>query len=133
MDVPRSRKALARTALVAYVALLLAATLGPSPHVRDMVDLPLDKLAHVGLFAGLGAVLYWNLVITIRRVAGPLSVVLAATVAGLIELLQDPLAYRSAEWWDFLAGVAGALVAVILVAWAFGHRSPPGPGRAEEP
>ncbi len=130
-----SSRVFARTALAGYAVVLFVATLGPLPDVKDVYAfVPIaDKLVHAGLFGGLGAALYWNLIITLRSGAGLWSVALASAVAGLIEVLQDPLPYRSAEWWDFLSGAAGAVVAVMAVAWLFGHHLAPGPEPVERP
>jgi VanZ family protein len=115
----------ARAALLGYVVLLFALTLGPLPAMRQVYSVvPIaDKLVHAGLFAGLASLLYWNLGSIGRARRLFWSVALSAAVAGLIEILQGPLPYRSAEWLDFFAGGAGAAAAVLVMAVAFGERS----------
>lgn len=115
----------ARIALIAYVAILFALTLGPLPAMRQVYSVfPIaDKLVHMGLFAGLAVLLYWNLGLIGRGGRLFWSVAVSAAVAGLIEVLQEPLPYRSAEWLDFLAGTTGAAAAVLIIAAALDRRS----------
>lgn len=122
----------ARIALLAYAALLFALTLGPLPAMRQVYSVVpiVDKLVHAGLFAGLAALLYWNLGMIGRGGRLFWAVAMSAVVAGLIEILQAPLPYRSAEWLDFLAGTAGAAGAALLITVALGTGSkaePPAP------
>jgi len=115
-----NRATAARTALAVYAALLFAVTLGPFPSVRVVRSaIPFaDKLVHVGLFAGLGLLLHWNSAVSRLRWAVAVSIVPAVAVAGLIELIQGTLPYRSAELWDFIAGAIGAAVGVAAGALA---------------
>lgn len=113
-----------RAVLVVYVGLLFLATLSPVPDTRTPFSLlgDFDKVAHVLLFGGLGAVLYWNLKISLSRGVGAAALAVSALVAALIEALQGPLPDRSAELWDFIAGVAGALLAVVVMSFVSGSR-----------
>jgi VanZ family protein len=121
------------TLLVLYVSGLLVLTLAPVPSVVDRLASVrgLDKIVHFALFAGLAALLYWyhlpSQTPTLLRVVGP-----SAFLAALVEMLQAPLPYRSADFWDFFWGSLGALVAYAVVSrinWKWGTGKEEG-GRA---
>ena len=101
-----------RSFLAVYVMALLVITLAPLPAGGEYVEaVPgLDKLIHVVLFGGLASVLMWNAVRQGRTRVFIKVVGLTIAAAGLIELMQDPLPYRSGDIWDFLAGAVGALI-----------------------
>jgi hypothetical protein len=48
---------------------------------------------------------------------------LTLAAAALVELLQSPLDYRTGDFWDFVAGGAGALLVAAAVA-ALARRAP---------
>ena len=108
----RSRMSL----LAVYVVGLLALTLAPLPHTALALASAqgLDKAVHVVLFGGLAAMIYWNLMPT--GGASALRVVLpSGMLAALVELLQASLPYRTADVWDFLWGLAGAVAAYLVL------------------
>ena len=116
-------------ALVAYIATVWVVTLAPLPSgAYRAISFPaFDKVVHVGLFGGLALLLCWAL----NASARPRAVVivgLASVMAGLIEVVQGLLPYRSAEWWDLLAGVAGALAGTVLAAAIASRASGAGTG-----
>jgi VanZ family protein len=106
-----------RVWLGVYVVALLVLTLAPLPALADRLAATdhFDKVVHFLLLGGLTVMLYWTLATEGRpplgRVVGP-----AAAFAALIELLQAPLPYRTADFWDFVWGTVGAFVAYFLVA-----------------
>lgn len=102
---------------------MLALTLLPVPEtVGDSLPRWFDKVVHFGLFASLAALLYWDR--ARDRRPGAASVVLpTAALAGLIELAQGPLPHRSGDTWDFVAGVVGSVVGLLVAAGWF---KPPG-------
>lgn len=103
-----------RHLLVLYLAVLLASTLAPI-RTRDPFPDDFDKLAHILLFAGLGALIFWNLASGLLRLARILSAALASALcAGLIEVLQVRVPRRSGDVQDFLAGAIGAILGAVL-------------------
>ena len=103
---------------------LLVLTLAPLPQAANRLASArgFDKAVHFLLLGCLAALLYWN-----KRHASPdrgptlLSVVgPSAALAALIELLQAPLPYRTADFWDFFWGAAGALAAYLIARWLAG-------------
>lgn len=78
-----------------------------------------DKVVHFGLFMGIAGLGYWT-VPSLR-----LAIAFGVVMAGGTELLQGPLAYRTADLWDFLAGSGGSLAggwtAMVLKRWLRGR------------
>jgi VanZ family protein len=104
--------------VVVYVLLVFAVTLAPIPHdaaVRLSLS-GLDKLVHAVVIAGLALLLQWRPGAPSRVISTIAAFLVAGSVAGLIELLQEPLPYRSGDVRDFFAGIAGALAAILLSA-----------------
>lgn len=101
--------------LALYLAGLLAVTLLPLPETAYQMASTqgFDKVVHTGLFGGFAALLYWTLLPSgppgLRRVVLP-----SAALAALVELIQAPLAYRTADVWDFFWGMVGSLAAYLL-------------------
>jgi len=108
--------------VVAYTAVVLALTLLPVPEsVGGLFPRWFDKVVHFGLFSTLAALLYWDRVWSGR--ASSVSVVLlTSAMAGLIELAQGPLPRRTGDVWDFVLGVAGAVVGLVVAARVAPHR-----------
>jgi VanZ family protein len=128
MKVTEHRRAL----LALYAMGLLVITLAPLPAGGEYVEaVPgLDKLIHVVLFGGLAFLLMWNAVREGRARAFIKVFGLTVAAAGLIELMQDPLPYRSGDVWDFLAGAVGALIGAAVARAMLGprpHRPPSTP------
>ena len=77
-----------------------------------------DKLVHLGFFYLLSVLLFYGKItsqhnysfrsITIFKV-----IIISAIIGGGIELLQwKVFTYRSAEWWDFICDMIGALMGI---------------------
>jgi VanZ family protein len=81
----------------------------PVPALPISVPNQFDKLVHFGLF--LGFALLYDLD---RRPSMGRTLLVSFAFAGGIELVQWVLPYRSADWWDFLAGATGAGVGAAL-------------------
>ena len=113
-----------RSFLAVYVMALLVITLAPLPAGGEYVEaIPgLDKLIHVLLFGGLAFLLRWNAVGQGRARVFIRAFGLTLAAAALIELMQDPLPYRSGDVWDFLAGTVGALIGAALATAMLGVR-----------
>lgn len=71
----------------------------------------IDKLVHMGMYALLALSVYWES----RR--GWIALVWAIAYGGLIELLQAYCTHgmRSGDWWDWIADIVGAAIAVSVV------------------
>ena len=106
-----SNHALRRVVFFAYLATVLGATLAPLSGNAYAAVSGLDKLVHVTLFAGVAALLCWNLKSLTARAAAFVFIVTTA-IAAAIELVQGRLWYRSGDFWDLLAGSLGALIGV---------------------
>jgi VanZ family protein len=125
MEIARRRGAL----LTLYLIAVFGLTLTP---VSEPPDAPqsFDKVVHFGLFGFLAVLVNWNL--WWARLRASAAALAAAAVAGLIELLQRPIPYRSADVWDFVAGTAGAIaVGGVIGLWGRvgGGSSRPSVGR----
>lgn len=100
----------ARLAYSAYVVVVLVLLLAPiRQEVAPVSFTWFDKVIHFGLFGGMVMVGFWTRLSLGRGVAH------ATGLASLAEVLQAPITYRSADPWDFLAGVLGALAAAVAV------------------
>jgi VanZ family protein len=117
-----SRWALA-IGLATTAVLFLAPVSNPVPTVEGIET---DKLAHALLMGGLAALIWWNLRAGRWRWAA--SVLLAGAYAGLIELIQGALAYRSGDAVDFVAGVLGAVLFVGAAGVSMRSRTSQGSG-----
>jgi VanZ family protein len=122
-DGSRRARSARRRFILAYFGLVLVVTLVPLPSKPEVAVLPgLDKLVHGALFAGLAFLLHRELR---GRPGSPLLAAgLATLTAALIELVQQPLPYRSGDARDLLAGMLGAVVgaAVSVVTLRRRHR-----------
>jgi VanZ family protein len=95
---------------ISYVALMVLVFLAPVPAIPLVESPHVDKLVHFGVFLGFALLLYmdrpsrigWTLLISLAFAAG-------------IELVQWVLPYREGDWWDFVAGAAGASVGAVLM------------------
>jgi len=96
---------------VGYVAFMVLVFLVPVPTIPLAEGNHVDKLVHFGIFLGFALLLY------IDRASKMVWILLISFgFAGGIELVQWFLPYRDADWWDFLAGAAGAGLGVLLVS-----------------
>lgn len=106
------------------VALILALTLLPVPkQAEEMALFPhADKVVHFLMFGFLSAVVWWDLSRHNLMLSAPLryfwpAVVLSAALGGIVELLQGAMHNgRGADWADFAADAAGALL-LPLILW----------------
>jgi len=110
--------------IAATAVLFLAPVSNPVPTVEGIET---DKLAHAVLVGGLAVLVWWNLPAGQWR--GAASVLLAGAYAGLIELVQLLLPFRSGDVSDLLAGMLGALVFLTAVGVVVKRRRPTGPTR----
>lgn len=102
-----------RLLLGGYVAVMLAALLLPVPRAPDYVPGDFDKLAHIGLFAGLALLAAWNARGGRgRRVLVALGA--AILLGALTEALQGVLPYRTGDPLDMVADLAGGLTGGLL-------------------
>ena len=106
-----------RLLLAAYAVAVLALTLAPTPGVSTTLN-HVDKLGHAGLFGGLAFLIYWNYT---TRLGLGLAVMLSLATAGLIELAQKLLAYRSDDLFDLLAGGGGVAVGIFVAVAVLGR------------
>jgi VanZ family protein len=93
-----------------YVLIMVLAFLVPMPSTPLAESKHLDKLVHFGVFLGFALLFHWD-----RPLKVMWTFLIASAFAGAIELVQWFLPYRDADWWDFLAGAAGAGLGAILV------------------
>ena len=92
-----------RAAFAAYSAWLLVLLLAPvAQSFPSNYYASFDKVVHLGLFFGLALLGYMNVPSILAVTA------FVVLVAGGTEILQGFTAYRSKEWWDFVADMVGA-------------------------
>jgi len=119
---------LRRWALAAGIAATLALFLLPlSNPVPTFDGIETDKVAHAALIGGLAVLVWWNL--PIGRWRGTAAVLLAGVYAGLIELLQSALTFRTGDVTDLAAGLLGAVICVAAIAIIAGAHKAPGSDR----
>ena len=98
------------TAFVGYVAVMVLVFLLPVPTTPLAESNHVDKLVHFGVFLGFALLFYID---RVSRVGWTLLTSFAFAAA--IELVQWVLPYREGDWWDFVAGAAGASVGAVLL------------------
>ena len=93
----------------AVIAVLLLVQMPDTTHIPILPNI--DKVVHFCLFAMLATVTMWE-----ARKAW-IALVWAMVWGGLLELMQQYLtSCRSGDWTDWAMDVAGAVVAVAIVA-----------------
>ncbi|HEY5940871.1 MAG TPA: VanZ family protein [Gemmatimonadales bacterium] len=93
-----------------YVMMMVLGFLLPVPAISLAELKHVDKLVHFGVFLG------FALLFHIDRAAGVGRTLLTSfAFAAAIELVQWVLPYREGDWWDFVAGAAGAGLGGVLV------------------
>jgi VanZ family protein len=93
-----------------YVLVMVLAFLVPVPTMPVAEWKHLDKLVHFGVFGGFAMLFHLD-----RALKVIWTFLISCAFAGAIELVQWFLPYRDADWWDFVAGAAGAGVGVLLL------------------
>ncbi len=94
---------------VALMGLLMFPFEGPNFRVIGVAS---DKWMHFALFGGLAVLLRWNLSTVQHSIL--MSIGLAFIVAAATEVAQGLVAYRSAEFFDLLASLIGAIVGAMI-------------------
>jgi VanZ family protein len=92
-----------------YVLIMVLLFLVPVPTIPLAESRHVDKLVHFGVFLGFALLFYLD-----RRLAVIWIFLISCGFAGAIELVQWFLPYRDADWWDFLAGAAGAGMGAVI-------------------
>jgi VanZ family protein len=95
---------------ILYVVAMLLAFLLPTPATPLAESQHLDKVVHFGIFLGFALVFYGD-----RHATAWRTFLISTAFAGGIELVQSILSYRQGDWWDFVAGAAGAGLGTVLV------------------
>lgn len=104
------RSALFYLPAVAWAAFLLA--LGGTPNLHGpSTDLPLDKLAHFGLYGTLGAFVVWGWRRSGRLGPLPFLLALAMLVGAADEVHQRSVPGRTSDIMDWVADTTGILTA----------------------
>jgi VanZ family protein len=93
-----------------YVALMVLAFLAPVPSAPLAETSHVDKLVHFGIFLGFALFLHAD-----RAPKAQWTLLISFAFAAAIELAQSVLPYREGDWWDFVAGAAGAVVGIIVM------------------
>jgi VanZ family protein len=96
---------------VGYVALMVLTFLLPVPRTPLTEASQLDKVVHFGSFLGFSLLFYLDRTPRVAR-----TLLISFAFAAGIELAQWLLPYRDADWWDFLAGAAGACLGGLLLS-----------------
>lgn len=109
---------------IAWAAVIVAVTAAPASTLPSAPLLPgLDKLVHAGLFG----ILAWLALHARSRDRGAqfstwILIVGLATFAALDEVLQRFVPGRGGDWMDWVADMAGVLIAVRLFGMAPARR-----------
>jgi VanZ family protein len=93
-----------------YVLVVVLVFLVPVPTTPLAESKHLDKLVHFGVFLAFALLFHLD-----RPLKVMWTFLISCAFAGAIELVQWFLPYRDADWWDFVAGAAGAGVGAVLV------------------
>ena len=116
VTINRSPSPLVRALCLALAAVLVFQLfyVGAKPEAAGLISPPWDKLAHLGIYSTITALLWIG---TAGRM--PLAVLMTVvTIGALDELHQASLPGRSADAWDFLMDViaaAGTAFAMVLL------------------
>jgi VanZ family protein len=101
------------TLFFAYVIGVLVLMFAPVPGTAPSVP-QFDKVVHVAVFFGFAGLLYWDRRATPGATTTGVAFISMAA-AGLVELVQIVLPYRSGSAWDFVAGALGAVAGVLAM------------------
>ncbi|MGQ0639633.1 MAG: VanZ family protein [Gemmatimonadaceae bacterium] len=108
-DAPYAR--LRHGVFLAYGAAMVLVLLTPIPRASRPPMGGLDKLVHIGVFFGFTLMYEFDLKPSVVR-----ALLVSFAFAGVIELLQVALPYRSGDWWDFLAGAVGSMAGLLAAS-----------------
>lgn len=95
---------------VCYVVVMVLVFLVPVPTIPLAELKHVDKLVHFGVFLGFALLFYIDRASRVGR-----TLLTSFAFAAAIELVQWVLPYREGDWWDFVAGAAGACLGAVLV------------------
>jgi VanZ family protein len=84
----------------------------PVPRTPLSDSTQFDKVVHFGSFLGFSLLFYLDRAPRVAR-----TLLISFVFAAGIELVQWILPYRDADWWDFLAGAAGACLGGLVLSW----------------
>jgi VanZ family protein len=98
---------------VAWMGLIFWLSSGPLPPTGG-IEIP-DKVAHLGTWAVLGALLWWACAPFGVWRGAAVAFIVAALYGAADEFHQRFVGGRSADTWDWLADVAGSGAALILI------------------
>ena len=119
-----TRTSLRRAILASYGLAVTVSMVAPIRGPQLAASIPqADKVVHAAVFGVMTGLIWWNLEARHRRRVF-WAVVLATLFAGLVEVAQYFVPYRSAELLDAAAGLAGALVCAVVLDRAVGGREP---------
>jgi len=108
---PRDTKETMRHKIfLGYVALMVLLFLVPVPTTPLAELNHVDKLVHFAVFLGFALLFYIDHASRVGR-----TLLISFAFAAGIELMQWGLPYREGDWWDFVAGAAGATLGTGLV------------------
>jgi VanZ family protein len=97
-------------AFIGYVVVMVLIFLLPAPATPLEESNHADKLVHFGIFLGFALLFHID-----RALQARWTLPASFAFAGAIELVQSVLPYREGDWWDFVAGAAGASVGAVLL------------------
>ena len=92
-----------------YVMMMVLVFLVPVPTLPLAESKHVDKLVHFGVFLGFALLFHIDRASRLGR-----TLLTSFAFAAAIELVQWVLPYRQGDWWDFVAGAAGAGLGAVL-------------------
>ena len=108
------------TVFIGYVLVMVLVFLLPVPTTPLEESRHVDKVVHFGIFLGFAMLFYID-----RRPRTKWTLLVSFAFAAAIEVVQWVVPYREGDWWDFVAGVAGACVGAVLLLLIERRRLPP--------
>lgn len=106
----------AMLALIWLILLTYALLLKPTGNVPKIPNA--DKFAHFGLFFGQFWFFGRSLIVLSLKTYWTIGIILALFLAISSEILQGLTGYRSMEFFDGVADMVGAILALWTVKWA---------------
>lgn len=98
---------------------IIVASLIPIPDNPPLGDVPLmDKWVHFVMYGGLVFAVWFDRYLQKNKgktyLFALVVCVYAASLGGIMEILQGMTGYRSSEWLDFYADAVGAILATVI-------------------